>query len=81
MLASGLAVAPEVANDWVETEATTLDVDESACDDVDVDVDFSFLVELLCFDESLLEELDCEALLLLLSPFFLVDFLETTATE
>ena len=44
---------------------------------VDVEVAFSFLVETFCLDESLLEELDWDEL----STFFLMDFLDMTATE
>lgn len=72
MLASGLAVAPEEAavdSDWVDAETTTLG---SLSPEVEVAFSsFSFLVALL---ESLLVEA-------LFSLFFLIDFLEATATE
>ena len=80
MLASGLVKAPEAAedNEWAEADIVTVLEDESF--DVEsgmVEVDFSFLLEVL--DESVFELEELESFEL--SVFFLIDFLDRTETE
>ena len=80
-----MATAPlAVDSDCVDAETVTLLLEEEdvAVDgSVEVEVSFLlFLVEMFCLDESpelLLEELDCDEV----SIFFLIDFLDITATE